>query len=153
MNKLGAANVLIINKGDLHPFIFRNINYLSVIRLQLGITLNDFIILYSLFGRSIGSNPIANSILILQYHKWLLNWGLDGIYYSNNMVLCISIKSSFISTVLNGTNLLALFNLVGDISSITYQYKGYRGINKLSYSTAMTQFKIIIVIKRKLIAL
>ena len=79
--------------------------------------MNDLIILYSLFGRAIGSDPVANSMLILQCYKRLLNWGLDGTYYSNNMVLCVSVKSFFISTVLNGTNLLALFNLVGDISS------------------------------------
>ena len=120
MNKLGAASILIISKGDLHPFIFRNIDYFSIIYLQLGITLNDFIILRSLFRCAVGSDPVANSVLILWCHKRLLNWGLDGIYYSDNMVLCVSVKSSFISTVLNGTNSLALFNLVGDIGSVAY---------------------------------
>ena len=120
MSKFGATSVPIIGKGDLHLFIFRNINYLFIIHLQLGIILNDFIILYSLFRCVIGSNPVANSILILQCYERLLNWGLDSTYYSNNIVLYIGVKSSFVGAVLNSTNPLALFNLVGDINSITH---------------------------------
>ena len=120
VSKFSTASVPIISKGDLHPFIFRNIDYFFIVCLQLGITLNDLIILRSLFRYAIGSNPIANSVLILQCHKRLLNWGLDSTCCSNNIILCISIKSSFIGAVLNSINPLASFNPVGDISSIIH---------------------------------